>query len=518
MSNLTNNKRCSLYSHSDMHNVSNTVGSASTKENESESELQRKLAQSIAERFDIPQEDIHFQQKIKIDHEDVVRAIIEKLNQIDFAILASQEPSGRLSKNDYQVIVVDEFLHTASKNKFALCIYNGSIYVFNTEFWKLIPNDVMKHILGESALKLGVAYKNAVHYNFKDALFKQFYSTAFLPHPKKKEDEVRITLLNGTFLISPKEQRLCGFDQKDFITHQLNFAYDPDASAPQFHKFLDEVLPDKDAQRVLAQFVGYVLIPNSVLSLERALVLYGSGANGKSVVFNLIIALLGSENVSNFSLESLTDVHGYYRVRLGQVLLNYSSEISSRMDPTFFKQLVSGEPIQARSPHKEPITISNYARLMFNSNTLPRDVEQNEAFFRRFIIIPFDVTIPEEKRDPHLAKKIIDSELPGIFNWVLDGLRSLLEAKQFAHSKSISDTVREYKKKSDTVSMFIEDENYQKDPNQKLIVKGVYESYSSYCKLYGYKACSLRSFTERLRTLGIELTRTSEGNVAGLKH
>ncbi len=485
---------------------------------ESNSIDQLNLANSISEKFEIPIDDLNYKHSIKINHEDVVGAIIDKLQQIDFALLASQEPSGRLSKSDHQVIVVDEFLATAMNNKFALCIYNGIVYVFNGEYWKYIPNDMMKHMLGRTAVKLGLPYKDAVHYLFKDALLKQFYSTAFLPHPPKKEDEVRITLQNGTFLITPKEQRLCGFDMKDFITHQLKFAYDPDANASRFKTFLDEVLPDSDAQRVLAEFIGYVLIPNSVLSLERALVLYGSGANGKSVVFSIISALLGSENVSNYSLESLTDVNGYYRVRLGQVLLNYSSEISSRMDTTFFKQLVSGEPIQARSPHKEPITITNYARLMFNSNTLPKDVEQNEGFFRRFIIIPFNITIPEDKRDPDLAKKIIEAELPGIFNWVLDGLRSLLSAKQFTKSKTISDTIREYKKKSDTVNMFLEDENYRIDATEKLIVKGVYETYSNYCKIYGYKACSLKSFTERLRTLGVEVSRTADGNVAGLVH
>ena len=91
-----------------------------------------------------------------------------------------------------------------------------------------------------------------------------------------------------------------------------------------------------------------------------------------------------------------------------------------------------------------------------------------------------------------------------------------MSAKQFTKSKTISDTIREYKKKSDTVSMFLEDENYRIDATEKLIVKGVYETYSNYCKIYGYKACSLKSFTERLRTLGVEVSRTADGNVAGL--
>lgn len=472
----------------------------------------------FANKYDIPDDDLNYRPSKRIKHEDVLGAIITELKQLDLEALSSQEDSRRLTRDNFHVIVVEEFLKTAVNNKFALCIYNGTVFVFNGEYWKHISADIMRHVLGEAAVKLGIQYMEAVHYKFKDALLRQFFASAFLPHPERRNDEVRITLENGTFLITPREQRLCAFNHKDFITHQLKFSYHPDADAPQFQAFLDEVLPDRMAQKVLAQYVGYVLIPNAVLSLEKALVLYGSGANGKSVMFSIINALLGSENVSNYSLESLTDANGYYRHKLGLVLLNYSSEISSRMDPTFFKQLVSGEPIQARLPRQAPVIITDYARLMFNTNTLPRDVEQNEAFFRRFIIIPFAVTIPEHRRDPDLAKKIIASELPGIFNWVLEGLRSLLETRQFAFSQTITDTVLEYKKKSDSVTMFLEDENYTADPSEKCIVKGVYESYSNYCKLYGYSACSLKTFTERLRGLGISVSRTSSGNVAGLKN
>jgi putative DNA primase/helicase len=54
--------------------------------------------------------------------------------------------------------------------------------------------------------------------------------------------------------------------------------------------------------------------------------------------------------------------------------------------------------------------------MIFNANELPRDEEQTNAFFRRFIIVPFDVTIPAEEQDRKLHRKIIDGELAGAFN------------------------------------------------------------------------------------------------------
>jgi putative DNA primase/helicase len=65
-----------------------------------------------------------------------------------------------------------------------------------------------------------------------------------------------------------------------------------------------------------------------------------------------------------------------------------------------------------RSKSRNPYINEDYAKLIFNTNELPRDVEHNPAFFRRFIILGFDQTITEGERDPELAKKIIESELP----------------------------------------------------------------------------------------------------------
>ena len=99
---------------------------------------------------------------------------------------------------------------------------------------------------------------------------------------------------------------------------------------------------------------------------------------------------------------------------LGNKLVNYASEINGKMDVSIFKQLVSGEPVDARLPYGEPFTLSNYGKLIFNCNQLPTSVEHTHAFFRRFLIIPFEVTIPEEQQDKQLSEKIINSELAGV--------------------------------------------------------------------------------------------------------
>lgn len=70
--------------------------------------------------------------------------------------------------------------------------------------------------------------------------------------------------------------------------------------------------------------------------------------------------------------------------------------------------------------------MTDYAKLAFNANSLPKEVEYNEAFYRRFLIIPFETTIPENERNPNLAQYIITNELEGVFNWIVEELERLI--------------------------------------------------------------------------------------------
>ena len=246
--------------------------------------------------------------------------------------------------------------------------------------------------------------------------------------------------------------------------------------------------------------------------------LYGTGANGKSVLFEILNALLGgSNNVSTYSLQNLTNENGYYRAMLGNKLVNYASEINGNMDVSIFKQLVSGEPVDARLPYGEPFTLTNYGKLIFNCNQLPTSVENTHAFFRRFLIIPFEVTIPKEKQDKKLAQKIIKNELSGVLNRVLEGLRRILEQESFTESISANALLDNYKKESDSVAQFIEEEGYEKSAEENILVEDLYDEYKTYCMVSKNISVPKRVFYSQLRAMRIVIERKYRGMVIYLK-
>jgi putative DNA primase/helicase len=175
--------------------------------------------------------------------------------------------------------------------------------------------------------------------------------------------------------------------------------------------------------------------------------------------------------------------------------------------------LTSGEPIEARLPYGQPMTLTNYAKLAFNTNELPKDVEHTPAFFRRFQIIPFDVTIPEEKRNPNLANEIIEAELSGVFNWILEGLTRLLQQGKFSKCEAAQEALETYRIESDSVAMFIDECGYQKSIENYESLADLYPSYKNFCVDNGFRPVHSRNLVKRLQTLGFDSKKMSYGKV-----
>jgi putative DNA primase/helicase len=141
------------------------------------------------------------------------------------------------------------------------------------------------------------------------------------------------------------------------MTYVLPFDYDPLAEAPLFHAYINRVLPEQRLQDILAEYTGYIFARG--LKLEKVALLFGIGANGKSVFADILNALLGKDNVCGFSLHSITKSDSWQRAELEHKLLNYSSEINTKMESDTFKKLVSGEPVEAHRKYKDPYTMDS---------------------------------------------------------------------------------------------------------------------------------------------------------------
>jgi putative DNA primase/helicase len=417
------------------------------------------------------------------------------------------------TQKHFVVYGVDHLLNLCKANQWQLAAQHGRVYVYNGAFWQAVEEGDLEQFLGQALERMGVRFVDAKHFRFREDLTKQFYTSAHLPAPERERETVCINLKNGTLSVGTDGVQLRGFNPEDFLRYQLAFDYDPSATATKWQAYLDDVQPDPEVQRVLAEAAALAFLPSSILKLEKIPVLYGSGSNGKSVFQDTFRAVLGRENVSGHSLKQLTGSENA-RADLQDRLINIASEIGGIADSEVFKLLASGEPVSAKILYQDVFTMEDYGRLVCNANKLPAEVENSPAFFRRFLIIPFSVTIDPAKKDTNLSKKIVETELPGVLNWILEGLERLLKQNDFSPCAAADQALQLYRHESDNISLWLEDSSYQvSKAGHEQPAKTLFQEYRDYCKDEGFRAVSSKTFGQRMQAKGFEKHRKSAGFV-----
>jgi P4 family phage/plasmid primase-like protien len=268
-----------------------------------------------------------------------------------------------------------------------------------------------------------------------------------------------------------------------FSTVCLPYEYQPDAECPRFQAFLREIF-ENDEERItlLQQWFGYLLAGDS--SLQKFLILIGEGSNGKTVILIVLTALLGEANVSTVPLE-LFGERFQLTATLGK-LANLVPEIGaiSRVAEGFLKAFVAGDRMHFDRKGLPGIDARPTARLMLATNTLPPFADRTGGVWRRLMILPFRVTIPPDRQDPHLAAALL-AELPGIFNWSLEGWRQL-RGGRFIEPKVCRELLTEYRMDSNPAQTFLLDE-VRSRRGSSIPCTELYRRYRGWCDEHGHK-------------------------------
>lgn len=379
----------------------------------------------------------------------------------------------------------------------------GQCFIFNGSYWEPIKQPDIKHFLTDAYCKMGVSKYLAQTVSTARRLHDQATYSLYRPLPKREKGVSMINALNETLVIKDGNVTTKPHEANDFMFYQLPYEYDPAATCPMFQKFMDEVIPG-DIQLVVQEFIGCCL--DNGLKLEKAMVCVGTGSNGKSVFFEVITYVLGEDNVTNFNINSLCEDKSSTRILIENKLLNYSSDFNGKIwSNGIFKQLVSGEPVEAKRLYSDPEIIRNYARLAFNTNAMPTSSDTSSGFRRRLLPVYFDVKISPDKADPLLAKKL-KTEAPGILNWAIEGLkRYVANGYKLSKSKILEAKENEYLEETESVFMFLDQNNYIPSESNKRKLSDLHDEYKKFCDSKDLKAEVKSEFKSRLRDFGYHI-------------
>lgn len=270
-------------------------------------------------------------------------------------------------------------------------------------------------------------------------------------------DEKRdyINLQNG--MLSLNSFELLPHDPSYHSSIQVRIPYTPEVTCPLFLQFLNEVFQeDEELISVVQEMFGYCLTAET--RAEKAFVLYGAGSNGKSVLLSVLKALCGKKNTSSVPLAELENPFARHEIVSKTLNLAAENEVDDKgLNTQYFKAIVSGDPIHVDVKHGKGFMYEPVCKLVFATNRLPYSRDKSPAFPRRLVILPFRARFSKNTADKHLREKL-ESELPGILNFALEGLKRLRgQNYDFSHSKAAEQMLTEYRATINPMLSFVSD-------------------------------------------------------------
>lgn len=298
-----------------------------------------------------------------------------------------------------------------------------------------------------------------------------------------------------------------------YLTSQLAFDYDPAAKCPHWQQFLTEMLvtpdgaPDSELVALLQEAFGYSLTSDT--DYRVSFWLHGETASGKSTVINTVKALMGSAQ-TEINLSALdTNMYQLADIAGKRVISCTEAKAGSALEDNIFKALVAGEEMVVREIRKAPFRVKPTAKIWWAMNDKPRVNDRSDAVYSRTVLIPFNHSIPREQWNLRLGQ-LLESEVAGIFNWALEGLKRLRAQGDFTRPAQVIEAVREFKAENDTEAAFVGDWCERKD---EIGSSELYNAYRIWCRRNGHNPKSSTKVAKDWQRLGFTKTRTAHGIV-----
>lgn len=331
-----------------------------------------------------------------------------------------------------------------------------------------------------------------------------------------------------TWDLSRGEYELVAHSPAQRARHCFDFDFDPNHEPKNWLRFLDscfEFDDDADARKeFLAQFIG-AAITGQGTDYAKALMLTGTGSNGKSILCDVVEELFPRGSVVAVSPQDMTKDHKV--ARLAGAHLNLVSDIPTKdlRDPGVFKQITSGDLVEGRRLYQNPFAFRPHASHLFSCNRLPRSSDLSRGFWRRWVVMRFNRVFHPGAKDSVPREDLmrgLRADLPGIFNWALEGAFRLRKRRGYLVPASSNAVLDQWQSATDQARAFVQERcdplpNDSVPSDGRAFARDIYNAYRDWADDNGHKRMSQRELRERLRDMGIRSRRSGGGTTYALR-
>lgn len=382
------------------------------------------------------------------------------------------------------------YKHSYITNKF---------YIYDGQKWKVDDRGAIRKLIDEmieSIKNEKVLHSEDVTEEEAREAFQKYYKKTRGTQSKKNimnelmhrktvtpdefdKDDMLLNVANGYIDLTSRE--LYKHDINRMFSQIANTDYSEKMQPAVWLDFLNDIFAgDQKVIRYIQKALGYSLTGST--REQIMFILFGKGRNGKSIFVETIAEILGDYS-NNMQAKSLmvkkndnvnTDI-----ARLSKARFVTSSEPNEgfRFDEGLIKQITGGDKVTARFLYAEEFEYTPKFKIWVSTNHKPIIRGTDDGIWRRLVLIPFDVQIPEEKVDKDLKYKLL-REAPAILNWMAEGaymwMREGLELPE-----KLKDAGQTYRTEMDVVEQFIQ-EKCKRAEDVRETGKALYEEYKKW--------------------------------------
>lgn len=246
-------------------------------------------------------------------------------------------------------------------------------------------------------------------------------------------------------------------DPADLLTRRAEVDFDPSAECPLWLKHVDFVTNGDAALAAwLRRAIGYTL--TGLTSEQQLFFLWGTGANGKSTLLDVLLMMLGSYGiVGDENLLTSTSGHPTQLADLrgARLIVCDETDREKKLAEQRIK-MMTGKQIKARFMRQDFFTYTPRFKLWISGNHKPEIRGGDDGIWRRLKLVPFTAKLNDDTKILGY-EEILRQELSGILNWALVGLADWVKLGQLGGVKAIDEATGEYRDEEDPIGQWFEE-------------------------------------------------------------
>lgn len=370
-----------------------------------------------------------------------------------------------------------------------LWIYDSKSGLWSENAETIIEVELRKNLLGAELLKK--YYITEIIADVKSLSFTQ---------DEKSEPPLELIPFNN-IIYNLKTDEQIEYNPKYFFTSKLAVNFNPNATCPFIDKIFSQLVYDPID---LYELISYCFYRGYVFA--KWFFLWGSGGNGKTVFTTILERLIGKHNIRSITAEQLMD-NRFAVADLHSKFANLAGEMSyNTLEKTaILKQLVGGDLLRGERKYREPFYFNNFAKLIFNTNSLPKTNDKTRAFYRRLYLIEFPNRFEgSDKEDKLLFQKITQEEIEGLAIKCLGYLMDLFDRGFFfTNDQSVDELTKKYERLTNPLITFL-DETTERDLNDAIPKWQLRDLFTQWLSDKSFRIWNATQIGKEMKMLGYE--------------